>query len=71
MKIVAILLIVFGVIGLAYGGITWTRREKVIDAGPIHVSTDRHSRFPLPPVVGGVLVAAGAVLLLSTNRRAV
>jgi hypothetical protein len=68
-SLVGILLIVVGVIGLAVGGINYTRREKVIDIGPIQATAEKHERIPLPPVVGGVALAAGVVLLLAGNRR--
>jgi hypothetical protein len=68
-SIVGILLIVFGVIGLAVGGINYTRREKVIDIGPIEATAEKHERIPLSPVAGGIALAAGVVLLLAGNRR--
>lgn len=67
---VGILLIVVGVIGLAVGGINYTRREKVIDIGPIEATAERRERIPLPPVAGGLALAAGVVLLLAGNKRA-
>jgi hypothetical protein len=66
MKIVGILLIVLGVIGLAYGGITWTHREKVIDLGPVEVTSEKHESVPLPPVAGGVCLVVGAALLIAS-----
>ena len=42
MKIVAFVLIVLGVVGLAYGGITYTKKEKVLDIGPIEATAERH-----------------------------
>ena len=68
-SLVGILLIVLGVIGLAVGGINYTRREKVIDIGPIEATAEKHERIPLPPVVGGLALAAGVVLLIAGNRR--
>jgi hypothetical protein len=68
-SIVGILLIVFGVVGLAVGGINYTRREKVIDIGPIEATAEKHERIPLSPVAGGIALAAGVVLLLAGNRR--
>ena len=68
-SLVGILLIVVGIIGLAYGGITYTRKEKVVDIGPIQATAEKHERIPLPPVVGGIALAAGVVLLLAGNRR--
>jgi hypothetical protein len=65
---VGILLIVVGVIGLAVGGINYTRREKVIDIGPIEATAEKHERIPLPPIAGGLALAAGVVLLLAGNK---
>jgi hypothetical protein len=69
-SIVGILLIVVGIVGLAYGGITYTHREKVIDIGPIQATAEKHDRIPLPPIVGGLSLAAGVVLLVAGAKRA-
>jgi uncharacterized membrane protein YidH (DUF202 family) len=66
---VGILLIIVGVIGLAVGGINYTRREKVIDIGPIEATAERRERIPLPPIAGGLALAAGVVLLIAGNKR--
>jgi uncharacterized membrane protein YidH (DUF202 family) len=67
--IIGIILIVVGVIALAYGGITYTKREKVIDAGPLQVSADREKTIPLPPILGGLCLVGGVVLVLAGNRK--
>jgi uncharacterized membrane protein YidH (DUF202 family) len=64
MRLLAIVLIVIGVVGLAYGGISWTRQETVLDAGPVELSTERRETLPLPPLVGGVCLVAGIALLV-------
>jgi hypothetical protein len=69
-SLVGILLIVVGVIGLAYGGITYTRKEKVVDIGPIQATRETHERLPLPPIVGGLSLAAGVILLVAGAKRA-
>jgi hypothetical protein len=72
MKPVAILgalLIVFGLVALVYQGFTYTRREKVIDLGPIHATAERERTVPLPPVVGIVAVAAGVALVVAGMRK--
>lgn len=63
-KIVGIVLVVLGVAGLAYGGLSWTSREKIVDAGPIEITTDKTERLPLPPLAGGLMLVAGVVLIL-------
>ena len=67
--IVGIVLIVLGVIALAYQGITYTTSEKVVDLGPLKVEAQREKTIPLPPILGGVAVAAGVVLLIVGSRR--
>ena len=67
--IVGIILIAIGIIALAWGGITYTKREKVIDAGPLQVSADREKTIPFPPVLGGICLVGGIVLVLVGNRQ--
>ena len=69
MKIVGIILIVVGAIALAYGGITYTSREKVLDIGPIEATAERERTIPLPPVLGALAVAGGIVLLVVGGRK--
>ena len=68
-KILAILLIVFGVVALAYGGISYTHKEKVIDIGPIEATATRHKTIPIPPIVGGLAVAGGIAMLVMGGRN--
>jgi len=65
---IGILLVVVGVLALAYQGINYTRTEKVFDVGPIHATAERHERIPLPPIVGGWLVG-GVVLLVWAREK--
>jgi len=68
--VVGVLLIVFGVFALAYGGFSYTKKEKVIDLGPIQATTEEHKTVPLPPILGGAAVIAGlAVLVLGTKKK--
>jgi uncharacterized membrane protein len=66
--IVGIVLIVLGLAALAYQGISYTTRETVVDIGPLHATADRTRTFPLPPVVGGIALVGGIVLLVSGAR---
>ena len=69
MKVIAVLLIVLGLVALAYGGITMTTRDKVLDLGPVEVTQEEKHRLPLPPVVGGIAVAAGIIMLVAGARK--
>ena len=61
---VGILLIVLGALILAYQGINYTREKKVVDMGPMHITEETHERIPLPPILGGLALAGGVVLLV-------
>jgi len=65
MKILGVLLVVFGVLALIYQGFTYTKRETVVDIGPVHATVDRKKTVPLPPIVGGLALIGGVVLLVS------
>ena len=69
MKMIGIVLVILGVLGLAYGGVTWTTKEKVVDLGPLQVTHDKTQSLPLPPIAGGVCLIAGAVLLVAGGRQ--
>jgi len=67
--VLGVLLIVLGILALTYQGITYTRREKVLEIGPIEATKETEKTIPLPPIVGGVAVIGGVVLLLGARRR--
>jgi uncharacterized membrane protein YidH (DUF202 family) len=69
MKLAAIVLIVVGVIALAYGGISYTREKKVLDIGPLEATTKTRETIPLPPVLGIAAIAGGVVLLVVSGRK--
>jgi hypothetical protein len=64
-----VLLVVLGGLALAYQGFSYTSREKVIDIGPIHATADTREHVPLPPIVGGLALAAGAILLVMGAKQ--
>ena len=67
--VIGILLVVVGLLSLALGAITYTRREEVLDLGPVEVTTEKHERIPLPPLIGIASVIAGAAVLVAGSRR--
>jgi hypothetical protein len=67
--LVGVALIILGVVALAYQGITYTTREKIIDIGPLKASVDKEKRIPLPPIVGGLALAGGVILVIVGARR--
>jgi len=67
--IVGILLVIIGVIGLAYGGISYTKQTTVVDIGPIKATADEHKTIPVPPVLGGIALVGGIVLLVTGGKK--
>lgn len=64
MKTLGLVLLAAGILALVYGGISWTREKKIIDAGPIEVSTNERESVIVPPLAGLALVIAGTVLAM-------
>ena len=67
-QIVGILLVVVGLASLLWGGISWTREEKIIDIGPFEATTRERETIPMPPILGGLLLAGGVILLVMKKK---
>jgi hypothetical protein len=68
LAVLGIVLIVLGAVALAYQGITYTTKEKVVDLGPLKVEAEKEKTIPLPPILGGVAIVVGLVLLIGNAR---
>jgi hypothetical protein len=64
MKLIGVVLIVLGVLALAFGGFSYTTRERVVDLGPLKVDADKQHSFPIAPVAGVAALAAGVALVV-------
>jgi hypothetical protein len=69
-SLAGLVLIVLGVIALAYQGITYTTQKKVLDVGPIQATRTEHKTIPLPPIFGGVALVGGIILMLAGAKEA-
>jgi len=67
--VIGVILIVIGIVALAYQGITYTTKEKVVDLGPLKVEAKREKTIPLPPVVGVIALVGGIVLVAVSARK--
>jgi hypothetical protein len=67
--LIGIILIGIGIVALAYQGITYTTKEKVVDIGPIQMSADKTKTIPLPPILGGIALVGGIVLLVAGGKK--
>jgi hypothetical protein len=64
-----IFLIILGVLVFVYQGVTYTKREKIVDIGPIEATRETHKTIPLPPILGGLAVAGGIALVVMGSKR--
>jgi len=69
MKILGIILIVLGVLMFVFGNVTFTRKEKVVDAGPVEINKKEKHTIAWPNYAAGLMLAAGVIILLVDNKR--
>jgi hypothetical protein len=67
--VVGIALVVIGLVSLLLGGFRWTEQKTVVDIGPLKATTTEHKTLPIPPIVGGLALAGGIVLLVVSSKR--
>ncbi len=71
MKVLGIVLIAMGILMLVYTGFSYKHREKIVDAGPVHISADREKTVDWPPYAGGILIVGGVIVIAVGSRRSV
>ena len=69
MKLIGVLLVVFGIVALAVGGFSYTKREKVLDIGSIQATHDEHKTVPISPIAGIAAIGAGIALVIVDSRK--
>ena len=67
--IMGIVLIVLGVAGLVFQGVTYTTRERVVDIGDLHVTAERQKTLPIPAIVGALALAGGIAVVVAGSRK--
>jgi uncharacterized membrane protein len=70
LPLVGIILIILGIVSFAYQGFTYTTHKKIVDIGPLQASTTEHKTIPLPPILGGLALVGGIVLLVAGRKDA-
>jgi len=66
---IGILLIVLGGLALAYQGFNYTKQEKVLDIGPIHATAEEQKHVSIPPILGGLALVGGIILVVAGSRK--
>ncbi len=69
-RTVGIVLVIIGAVMLIWTGFTYTKKEKVVDAGPIEISADKQESVNWPPYIGGVLLVGGLVIIMTAKKTA-
>jgi uncharacterized membrane protein YidH (DUF202 family) len=67
---VGLVLVVIGIVALVWGGVFWTDRDTILDAGPLEIATENRDGVAVPPVLGAIALVAGVVLLILPSRTA-
>jgi len=68
-KVLGAVLVVLGIIGFVFGGISWTETDTVVDAGPIQIESENRESVPITPIASGICLVAGIVLVVAGSRR--
>lgn len=69
MKSLGLVLVVAGVLALAYQGFTYRKTEKVLDLGSIEASVTRDKTVPIPPIAGAIALVAGLAIVFASGRK--
>ena len=69
MRISGIILVILGVIGLIYGGITYTRHRDTVSLGPLTATVQQRETIPISPIAGVIALIAGAGLIAGGSRK--
>ena len=69
MKVIGFVLVVLGVLALVYGGISYNRQRTVLDVGPFKATATEQKNVPLSPIVGGIALLGGVLLLVVPRKR--
>jgi ABC-type phosphate transport system permease subunit len=67
--IIGIIFVLLGIVALSYESITYTKEEKIAEIGPFTATAEREKSIPLPPLLGGLALAAGAIIIAVGYRK--
>jgi len=68
-RTLGIVLIVVGIAMLIWTGFSYTKKEKIVDAGPIQISADKEKSVNWPPFAGGIILVAGVIVFATSKNR--
>lgn len=68
-KTSGLILTILGIVMLVWTGFSYTKKEKIVDAGPIEISADKEKNINWPPYVGGIVLIVGVVILITSKKK--
>jgi hypothetical protein len=68
-RIVGLVLVALGIVALAWGGVFWTDRDTLVDAGPVEITSQEREGFTVPPIVGVIALIGGVLMVVIPERR--
>lgn len=68
-RTVGIVLMVVGIAMLIWTGFSYTKKEKIVDAGPIQISADKEKSVNWPPYAGGIILIAGVIVFATAKSK--
>ena len=67
--VIGIILIVLGILGFVYKGISYTEKEQIVDLGPIEIESEQQETIPIPEILSGTAIVGGIILVAVGSRR--
>jgi hypothetical protein len=68
-RIVGLVLVALGIVALAWGGVFWTDRDTLVDAGPVEITSQEREGFTVPPIIGVIALIGGVLMVVIPERR--
>ncbi len=69
MRVLGLILVIVGIIGLAWGGISYMKHKEVLEVGDLSVQTTERETIPIPPWASGLVLGIGVVMVVMDRRR--
>ena len=66
---IGVVLILLAAVALVWQKITYTKRETVVEVGPVNITADTKKTVPLPPILGGIAMAGGVMLVIVGAKK--
>jgi hypothetical protein len=70
LTLIGAILVALGILALVYQGISYTKRDTIVDIGPIHATAEHEKTIPLPPVLGAIAIVGGVALMVAGAKQA-